>query len=490
MAITLAIIILGFILVGFLLFAGTLRWVIMGIGIIIGSFWVTGMAIQGEFTKGKITFILILFGIGIFLVFGSGLVQQTVYGENIYKADWGHICCNEGAYEPKYIRYLDDKPLYICNSYTDECRLNVHPDRNLGLANRVYLYQLCDINGLNCGSKIKDGFGSYSKADEKIWYYLDYGQSIKFSAAFWNEKDLGYLVYEADYRKFYIQGEESGKVYVHKSCILNPALKARVLAGGLNELSKTGTNRCQNYIIGYVLTATKTYSYDNKNVVCQSRNLYEIDTITLLDGSTQKIQGERITDVECCPMEPNCDENTFEFKEVVIKECDYSYQCANAGEPVVETGTSYVQYKCIDNKCVKSDAITVECTNNAICVDKYDKPNMVCKNFKCETDDEWLGHCGDGKCESVLGETATSCPEDCAFILECEWYESLIKTEEKEYKIWNYFGIGEPKVVAVTKCVLASWVYWAGAGVIILILGIFAIIIWKPKTKSKRKTRR
>ena len=38
---------------------------------------------------------------------------------------------------------------------------------------------------------------------------------------------------------------------------------------------------------------------------------------------------------------------------------------------------------------------------------------LVCKNWRCVEDDSWLGHCGDGKCESVLGETATSCPEDC-----------------------------------------------------------------------------
>jgi hypothetical protein len=41
------------------------------------------------------------------------------------------------------------------------------------------------------------------------------------------------------------------------------------------------------------------------------------------------------------------------------------------------------------------------------------KPNALCKDFKCTTDDSWLGHCGDQVCESILGETPTSCPNDC-----------------------------------------------------------------------------
>ncbi len=363
--------------------------------------------------------------LGIVLIVGLILASLQFLGvvnllgivgyETVYKANYGHICCEEGAYEPKYIRHIDDAPLYKCNAYTDECRIIVHPAQDLGFFGKSVLYQICDLNGNSCTTLNKISFMGYSKTTDQRNFVISYGRSIKFSqAAFPNANDWKDIQYDADYRKFYIQGVENGKVFVAKSCILNSALKQRVLAGGLNELSKIGSNRCQNYITDYVLVDTRTYSYNFQEVLCQARDIYEIDKITLLDGSTRKIQGERIKGVECCPHEANCDEDTFEFKEDVIKECTYTYECPNGGLPVTITGTSYITYDCISYKCVQSDSVTVECTNNAICVDKLGKPNAVCKNFKCVEDDSWIGHCGDGECESVLGETPTSCPDDCA----------------------------------------------------------------------------
>lgn len=366
--------------------------------------------------------VLLLGGVLASLQFFGVVNLLSIVGyESVYKAHWGHICCEEGAYEPPYIRYLDNEPLYKCNSYTDECRIRIHPSQDLGLFNRIYYYQICDINGLNCGGKIREGFNFYDKKEETITHIINYGRSIKFSAYPLNAKDLGYIKYEADYRKFYIQGVENGKIFVAKSCILDADLKKRVLLGGLNELSKVGSNRCQNYITDYILVDTKTYSYSGKEVLCQARNLYDIDLITLLDGSSRKIQAERIKSVDCCPHEANCGFD-FKFKEVE-KDCDYSYQCPNGGEPVALTGTSYVKFNCINNKCVQSNPVNVECTNNAICVNKMNKPNAVCVNFKCEIDDSWLGFCGDGICESILGETASSCPEDCgAWSKDFNWW--------------------------------------------------------------------
>lgn len=334
--------------------------------------------------------------------------------ESVYKANYGHICCEEGAYEPKFIRYCDDVSIYKCNAYTDECRIEIHPAQDLGFNGRSVYYQICNLDERGCTTENRISFSGYSETTDNKLLYVPYGKLIKFSPlGFPNSADWGYIKYEADYRRFYIQGEENGRVYTQSTCILNSELKKRVLAGGLNELSKTGDNRCQNYITDYILVETKTYNYNGKEVICQTRNLYDIDTITLLDSSTKKIQGDKIKSVDCCPAEANCDADTFKFKEVVIKECTYDYECANAGEPVAITGTSYVTFDCENSKCVQSSPVQVECTNNAICVNKYNSPNYVCKNFKCSSDGSWLGHCGDGFCEDVIGETATSCPEDC-----------------------------------------------------------------------------
>ena len=354
---------------------------------------------------------ILLAGIVVTLQLSKTVNFLSIVGyESVYKVNWGHICCEEGAYEPPYIRYADDVPTYKCNAYTDECRITIEvTDPPVWNLYRILVqYEICNLDGSNCMTY------EYIGRDGDIkTIYIDYGKQITFInpkyAIGWDHR--AYYKYSADFRRFYIQGEENGKIYTANSCILSPELKQRVLAGGLNELSKTGINRCQNYIIDYILVETKTYSYLGREVICQARNIYEVDKITLLDGSTRKIQGDRIKEVECCPTEPNCGDD-FKFKPVE-KECNYDYECPNGGEPIAITGTSYIIFNCINNKCVQSSPFDVECTNNAVCVDRYNKPNMVCKNFKCEIDDVWLGHCGDGKCESVIGETATSCPEDC-----------------------------------------------------------------------------
>ncbi len=77
MLMAIAAIVIGAILIGFLLFSGTIKWIIIGIGVIIGAFYITGQAIRGEFTTPKVLFILVLLGIGVFLVFGSGFLSQS-----------------------------------------------------------------------------------------------------------------------------------------------------------------------------------------------------------------------------------------------------------------------------------------------------------------------------------------------------------------------------------------------------------------------------
>ena len=72
-------------------------------------------------------------------------------------------------------------------------------------------------------------------------------------------------------------------------------------------------------------------------------------------------------------------------------------------------------------------------------------------------------------------------------ILECSWYESKVETQELDYKLWNYIGIGKPKKIDVTKCVTSGWVYLASGVFVILILGTITILTLKPKKRGKKK---
>lgn len=437
---------------------------------------ITGRA-YGRERKSKmvlpIILILVILFAGIILAYlqlsGTANVLSIVGYTSVYKAFYGHICCEEGAYEPPYRNYAYNKPIYQCNAYTDECRITLSYDKS-GL-NPVQ-YQVCNVGGGGCYSEVSRSWGSVSPI------YITQGKQIEFLDTtnilrLWGD-NRKYYKYDADYRLFYLEGEENGKIYVAESCILDADLKGRVLAGGLNELPMTGVSRCQNYITDYVQVATRTYDYLGKEVICQAREIYNIDEISLMDGSTEKIQGSRIKAVDCCPTEANCDVD-FKFKPDVEKPCTYNYECPNAGDPVAETGTTYVKYTCVSGTCKKSTPVTVQCTNNAVCVALYDDPNKVCANWRCKDSTVPIGKCGDGKCESVIGETYLSCPEDCASkegICPKFWQEWR---EEGEGGLW---GILPGKSAG---CYTSGWVYL----VIILIIGsVLTLIIVKRRRRK------
>jgi len=439
------------------------------------------MAIYGRRRKSRalVVFLIIILSLvaigGILAILqfsGKYNFLSVIPGyESVYKAFYGHICCEEGAFEPPYVRYADDRPTYVCDAYTDECRITlIYDDISAvwGLPSTRPTYKV-------------DGVTRTKTWGDTSEIVIPYGSKIEFiESSDLPGKDLrGYYRYSAKHRKFYIQGVENGKVFTSASCILNPDLKKRVLAGGLNELSKTGVNRCQNYITDYILVETKTYDYRGESVICQAREIYNIDVLDLLDGSTRYIQGSRIKSVECCPTEANCDID-FKFKEVVEKECTYDYECPNAGNPVGLTGTSYVKFNCLNGICKQSAPVNVQCTNNAICVALYNKPNMVCKNWRCTEDDVWIGHCGDGKCESIIGETAISCPDDCAEGRICKWYQEY--REEIDYPFYKFWLKDKP-----AGCYTATWLIVA---VVVLVLGFLIGGFITVNILIKRLTRR
>lgn len=361
-----------------------------------------------------------------------GLGNLASY-DSVYKQNWGHICCvQEDAFD-YYTRYVDDpsgffgSPMFSCDHYTDECYLRFYNNRGIGFGAIGVCYQICDIDGKNCGGEsCRIGWDAFQSEG---WHHneitLKYGESIKFS----NMAGWKWISYEAKWKNFYIKGQENGKIYRQESCSLDSDLKKRVLVDGLNELSRSGANSCQNYMIDFVKVATKTYDYKGREVICQARQVFDIDERSFKDGNVRKVQGDLIDSVECCPHESNCDEDTFRFVQNNKRECTYSSECANGGNPVAVSGTSYINFVCQSGTCEESEEKYAECTNNAICIQKYGK-NSVCdlspNNFgNCIDNSEWIGYCGDGVCESILGETTNNCPNDCGFPVKksgLAWY--------------------------------------------------------------------
>ena len=354
-------------------------------------------------------------------IFG-GLGQLVGY-DPVYKQNWGVIECVKENQWDSYTKYTDDYKIFNCDKYTDECLVEIYPSRDPGFQGLSVNYEICNgYDGQSCGREI---FAKWSglwlgSSSDKETFILKEGQSVRFSPVFLNARDMGSIKFTANWKNYYIRGQENGKVYRQESCILNSALKRKVLSDGLNELQKSGGNSYQNYMIDFVSVATKTYKYSGNEVICQARQLHDIDFMTFKDGSTKKVQGEFIKGVECCPSESNCDDDTFKFIEEKVRECNYDSECSNGGSPVAVSGTSYVKYQCLDYECKKSSDIYTDCTNNAICISKYGA-NSVCdlssSNWgNCKTSSTPISYCGDGSCDSINGETKITCPVDCGEI--------------------------------------------------------------------------
>jgi len=338
----------------------------------------------------------------------------------VYKANYGHICCVQNDdYDIVYTKLLSQQKLFKCDDYTNECEFIF--DCLGGICNGKY--ELCDINGNNCEyyKQYTYSGGSYNNYLAKI----PVGKSYKFTPSFLTDKNSRIT---KKVKSFYIEGEENGKIYTQESCVLSSELRGKVTSDGLNELSKTGANKCQNYITDFIQVETKTYSYLGKEVICQARQLYNIDTLTFKDGSRKKIQGDYIKAVACCPTENNCGDG-FEFIADKTRECAYSTECSNGGDWYGVSGITARKFNCVNGVCVSEDK-QVECTSTAVCIQRYGEgyvcdftPNNWGNCIKSTTPE----YCGDGYCQ--IGESKDSCPADCE--LECLEGEKLVTTTKK-----------------------------------------------------------
>jgi len=70
-----SLLIIASILIGFLLFSAKVRWVIIGIGVIIGSFIILVNAVRGEFTGAKFGVFILILLVGVGIIFSAGFMQ-------------------------------------------------------------------------------------------------------------------------------------------------------------------------------------------------------------------------------------------------------------------------------------------------------------------------------------------------------------------------------------------------------------------------------
>jgi hypothetical protein len=433
--------------------------------------------------RGVIPIIVIaLLVVGALVVFGSGFLDTASIGsyENVYKQNWGHLCCLAGPLETLAgPRYADDVTSTSCSENVDQCQLIINPlgpFPALTIGTVDVEWNECNLDGTNCVKR------TYKLGkNDKQTYTLEAGKKVTFLK--------GGIAY--DYRKFYtwerkgavydLVGQENGKIFVSDGCSLSNSLKGDVLSGVPNQIPR-GYDYCVNYITDWVSVATKTYTYNGQKVICQARTLYEVDQQTFKSGELINLQGEKIKSVDCCPAESNCGED-FKFHTTVDRECTYSSECDNGGDlyPLTQTTAGY--FVCESGACVKKTK-SVECTSDAVCQTRHGE------GYICSFAESTWGtcikaptgpYCGDGYCD--IGESKSTCIADCE--LECLPGEKIV-TKEKRVDCTIGFPLYIGCDTEVTKECKVSATNWVLIIILIVASVVAYMFVLRPILKSTK----
>ena len=463
-------------------------------------------------SKKPLNFILVTGTIGLILITlnYSGFVQQSIVtgNENVYVLNYGHLICREQdsistLIDHKYFNQFSVKqdgffgsPYIVipCDEFVNACQFDINKDRVSGnlLDDSIFTTEICpNYQGTGCGTL--ESYTSKKPSDIKT-VTVPFGKSIKISMKGVNPQ-VATTVITKSAKLFSLRGQENGQLFdASKDCVLSSDLQDQV---GVNEPNRIEKDGYINYVINSVLVSTKTYTYQNQKAICLARSLYKVDTESFKDGSSTKVQGSKLTNVECCPSEPNCDSTTFKFKPNIVRQCSISAECINGGNPIAKDGTHYTQFSCSsEGQCVESSPIQVQCTNNNACGN--DKIcDLTLNNYgKCIDAPVDNNYCGNGVCDSVSGETSGTCSIDC--LTSDSKQECLDKADKFPYFGYEYkevqttkgkgpfgilgiFGLNETVTTGFCEATLVPYYIIGG---IVLVLG--TIYIQTNKRKRKR----
>jgi len=484
------------------------RFTILGAGIIfVTLITIVPAAMSGEFTRAKAITIAIFFFVGVFIII---LAQLGLFGNiagaapegQFAKPLWARLECSADLNGIVTIsKLLTEQTLFPCNANTESCSFTITDINNnfFHVAPHGIVW-ICDTTGNNCGSR-QDFVGTQSLPDIKN------GQAYKFgginvleSGGFSNGKITQTYT---PYKLFRFYGGAKDMVNSFDCSIQSEDLenirsvdyKVPVLLrqGGVGQ---SWINYVDDWAYG---PATNIYTYNGQQAYCNGAKLYSIVKLQMKNGNLVPLDptyksslpsgdsisgmGSLITNVECCPQEPNCGSD-FKYKPAGtggVTTCFSDTQCYNAGGNVPTDITHYIKYQCISGSCQASSPITVDCTSNAGCVSPEICDLSTMNYGKCITQKSGE-YCGDGICQST--ENKDICSADCSE--QCSWYQD--KTPQtKDYGLFGWrHAFNNPKIVEPT-CVFASWLSLIIAGVIFLIVAIiFAVVIVMTSPKKRK----
>lgn len=511
--IVLAILVL--LLVGVILvFASVNKFIVVGAGMI-ALFLIFGL--RGDFNKTKAWFGVFIIGAGLIFIFASGTLQEVAGGTKYIEVPaFGYVECapaSGGTVDSGAIKVSGD--FVECPENSVSCDISFsHPDLGVfDLVRRIEYYVCDDTNFNNCESpqyvnNIEDYSGGakkkiYSNLPSNKAIYIEFQQKQFPKIGYFKESNSEGRIY-VNYQPFILwvddtlgggrnpftsneRGCRLGTESFVKNAITSSSLPLN--EGSYKFQDKLEPYETYNYISGTITSARdgNVINYKGKEGYCidavqgtGKAVIYSIDSIKTISNNYEVVNtNEPIGEVDCCRdglIIGNQICNDFEWEQIKVDketgkvenevdECGVFNPCPT-GRRILGEGTKSFQYKCVEGSCVVQDIRKEDCVSNSDC-----KINEICKNFECIiAGDVTVGG------EKVTGES-----------LECAWYQEE-KTQSEVIRSWyNYLGIGEPTIVTNKVCTTASWVYFAGIGVIVLFLGTLAILTMKPKKKRRKR---
>lgn len=484
--------IIAVLLIGLFLFTAKYRWIFIGIAILVAVIYLIGKAFQssGEFSRNKLAIILILSGIGLFFIFGSGYIQQTGFAsEVVYVPQYGSMKCDLARSD--FVLYsankLTTQKSITCgvnmNGYTDSCNFQIQvPSSSITNVGAGYQIQKCNNAGdcidtsgnlnTNTWTSVyninidinRDGYIDSSDGDPystiKItpkagWfglggikpydiqvlgnaYYLEDIQGNGYGTTYSEGCNLLQIDYNAhitkkEFTKFNYQQTQNQVPFGKRIFYvwgMTPAVTSNVITKYNKKIYIEKSGYYNNILIaqdGYKYVDWQNPIPDN-SIECVPSNLYVCNA----DATLRKTPGQDVTGQDCSLIRgvPPTD-----FLKISTDQC--------------------CKFKCVNNKLQ-----FYGCEKCAVCSQgySYDLANNRCVK---------------------VGDTGTG-PHDS----ECSWYQDK-SPQTEDCGLFGYRKLLGNCIVIAPTCKTAGWVYAIIAGGVIIII-VLILILLTPKSRKKK----
>lgn len=497
--------VVALIILGFLFFSSTFRFLSIGIALIVFA----GIVLfnpRVKVSQNTRTFLFIgLIGVGLVVILSSGVLQTTFQGERYVEVPFfATVECERGTTSSFQSNIPSDGDWFFSGSglpdNTDSWNIMIKtPKEDFFSTDRQLEYYICNSRNFCSNRKIvnvderKGDLINIGNIDADKFLWIQY-QGIRGFFPFGWGPASGATV-EVTYQPFKLIRSDSlrgGRQEVNTVGCNVPTSdvswtrRITDFSGSSNIDEFSGDNKLQpgeiiNYISGDIIAVTEGNLQSGGWCIFENgqANIYEIEEITYGSGTTiNRVNLEnRISIDECCDGETYigsiCENGNF--VPIETAECISRSDCGTL-EFFATSDDTIGRFACINQKCEIVDQREVECIQNSDC-----RTNEVCSRntFTCIQ-------------SSDVGGPGEETGEDIEQDLGCKFYESEVTSVELDYGplYWRAYTPGvEPIRKEVTECKVSNIFNILLIAVIILALGIYAINLANKRNRKRGRKR-